>query len=140
MVTEDGKIGILIVEDRPVARKLLEDEIKEADDLRIVGTARNGEEAVAFVRESPPDVVVMDIVMPKMDGLEATHEIRRFSDVPIIILTGSHQDADTMRHLARKRGADAFFLKPSGPVSVDLYKIKDELLAEVRNLAAKKTA
>lgn len=128
-------IDILIVEDRPIARKLLGDEIATAEDLRIIGEARNGAEGVRMVREKTPDVVIMDVVMPEMDGLEATAEIRKFSEVPIILLTGSHQNADTLRFLAKRRGANSFFLKPSGPVSADLYRIRDELLTEVRRLA-----
>lgn len=129
-------IDILIVEDRPLARRLLERELAHAPDLRICGEARDGKEGVEKVKSLDPDVVIMDVVMPRMDGLEATAEIRTFSKVPIIILTGSHQDADTLRHVAKRRGANAFFLKPSGPVSGDIYKIAEELVAEVRRLAA----
>lgn len=127
-------IRILIVEDRPVARKLLESEIASVADLSICGEARDGREAVQKVKELEPDVVIMDVVMPRMDGLEATAEIRTFSKVPIIILTGSHQDSETLRYLAKRRGADGFLLKPSGPVSADLYKIQEQLVAEVRRL------
>ncbi|MBW3582881.1 MAG: response regulator [Euryarchaeota archaeon] len=133
-------IAVLIVEDRPVARKVLETELGEADDLRVAGFAKNGREAIERVKELSPDVVIMDIVMPEMDGLTALAEIRKFSDVPVIMLSGSHENAETLQHLAKKRGADAFFLKPSGPVSVDLYRIKDELVATIRDVVARERA
>lgn len=128
-----GGVRVLIVEDRPVARKLLADELTSAG-FRIGPIARNGDEAIRLVREDPPDVVIMDLVMPSKDGIETITEIRSFSDVPIVLLTGATIASKTLEHIARRKGADAFIRKPSGPVSLDLYRITDRLVAEIRRL------
>lgn len=129
-------VRVLVVEDRPMARMLLEKELASAGDLELVGAAKNGREAVERVRSDPPDVVVMDLEMPEMDGIRATHEIRKFSNVPIIILTGTQMDRDTIRGLAERRGADLVLFKPSGTVSADVYKVTDELVAAIRRFSA----
>lgn len=129
-------IRILLVEDRPLARKLLEAEFATVTDMEIVAEARNGREAIEKVRADPPDVVIMDIVMPEMDGIKALVAIREFSDVPVIMFSGSKENAESLRHIALRRGADAFILKPSGSVSADLYKVRDELIETIRALVA----
>ncbi len=128
-------IRVLIVEDRPVARKLLEAELVQAHGIEIAGIARDGEEAIEQVQEIDPDIVLMDVVMPGMDGIEALTRIREFSDVPVILLTGAKVATESLEHVARKKGADGFFIKPSGSVSVDLYSISEPLIAEIRKLA-----
>lgn len=130
-----GRIRVLVVEDRPVARKLLIDELAEALDIDVVGEARNGQQAVDLARETDPDIILMDLVMPGKDGLATTQEIRGFSDVPVILLTGASIDLESLQYVAKKQGVDAFFQKPSGSVSVDLYAIRDELVAKIRELA-----
>ena len=119
-----------------MARKLLEDELVKAGGVTVVGVAKDGEEGLALVREADPDVVLMDVVMPGMDGIEALDRIRAFSDVPVILLTGAAIATESLEHIAKRKGADAFFLKPSGSVSVDLYAIANKLVAEIKRLAA----
>lgn len=132
------QVRLVIAEDRPVARKLIIDELSGIPGFEIVGTAQDGRQAVDLVRVLQPDVVLLDLVMPELDGIEAMERIRAFSDVGIILLTGSRFDTDTLERAARKKGADGFFLKPSGSVSVDLYRIRDGLVAEIRRLAQRK--
>lgn len=127
-------VRVLIVEDRPVARKLLEDELVDGG-LQVVAVARDGDEAIELVGRLDPDVVLMDVVMPGKDGIQTLSEIRRFSDVPVILLTGAQVAVESLEHVARRRGADAFFLKPSGPVCLDLHTIRGDLVAEIRRLA-----
>lgn len=135
--TSEGRpIRVLIVEDRPIARKLLQDELAEEGNMEVVGQARNGVEAVQAVKDLEPDVVIMDVVMPQLDGIGATRQIRQFSKVPIIILSGSHQDADTLRMMATKSGANDFILKPSGPVSVDLFSIRGRIIEAIHTAVA----
>ena len=81
----DSKQKILVVDDEASIRRILETRLKMAG-YNVV-TAEDGEEAVELFNKTNPDIVILDVMMPKMDGYGVTREIRRVSDVPIIILT-----------------------------------------------------
>ena len=81
----DSKQRILVVDDEASIRRILETRLKMAG-YNVV-TAEDGEEAVDLFNKTNPDIVILDVMMPKMDGYGVTREIRRVSDVPIIILT-----------------------------------------------------
>src|SRR3990170_8219626 len=82
-------INVLIVEDSPVVREFLVHVLGSDPGIRVIGTAHDGEEALDAVRHHRPDVITMDIHMPRMDGLEATRRIMETDPVPIIIVSGS---------------------------------------------------
>ncbi|AFM22791.1 chemotaxis-specific protein-glutamate methyltransferase CheB [Desulfomonile tiedjei] len=82
-------IKVLVVEDSPVALELLKHILSSDPEITVVGTATNGLEAVEFVQRERPDVVTMDIIMPKMDGFEATRQIMGTCPVPIVIVSAS---------------------------------------------------
>lgn len=79
-------------------------------------TARNGEEALEKFRETAPDLILLDVLMPKKDGFEVCSEIRRTSDVPIIMITARGEDAD--RIMGLDIGADDYIVKPFSPGEV----------------------
>jgi DNA-binding response OmpR family regulator len=86
------------------------------DDLRSAGfsvTAAHGEDALASARARPPDVVVLDLSVPGLDGWDVTHELRRASQVPIIMLTARGEETD--RVLGLELGADDYLVKPFSP-------------------------
>jgi two-component system chemotaxis response regulator CheB len=82
-------IKVLVVEDSPVALELLKHILSSDPEITVVGTATNGLEAVEFVKRERPDVITMDIIMPKMDGFEATRQIMGTHPVPIVIVSAS---------------------------------------------------
>jgi len=123
---------VLIVDDSAFMRRLISDLIREDPQFEVVGTARNGKEALDKMALLEPDVVTLDVEMPEMDGLEALKEIMRTRPVPVIILSG--RPDDTIHSL--ELGAVDFILKPSGPISLDLHVIKEELLSKLRLAAA----
>ncbi|MCI0447240.1 response regulator, partial [bacterium] len=84
-------IKVLIVEDSAVSRELLVHILDSDPEIQIVGIARDGEEAVEAVNQKKPDVVTMDIHLPKMNGLEATHRIMETTPTPIVIVSGSRE-------------------------------------------------
>lgn len=103
-------VRVLIVDDQPAFREVLKAILSEDRRLVIVGQAANGEQALAAVRELQPDLVLMDITMPVMDGLAACRELRRMNlPVPVLILTGSEAEID--RDRAAAAGANAFLTK-----------------------------
>jgi two-component system chemotaxis response regulator CheB len=82
-------IRVVVVDDSTTARELLVALLQTAEGIQVVGGAANGQEAVRLVKRLQPDVVTMDVVMPKMDGLEATRQIMREAPTPIVIVTAT---------------------------------------------------
>ncbi|PRY15901.1 response regulator [Kineococcus rhizosphaerae] len=101
---------VLVVDDHPVVRGGLEGLLRAAGDLEVVGTAGDGHEAVELVGRLHPDVVLMDLRMPGMDGATATGRIRReHPSVHVLVLTTYETDADIVR--AVEAGATGYLLK-----------------------------
>ena len=119
-------IRILCVDDHPVVRDGLMAVIATQPDMSVVGEAGEGRAALAKYREHKPDVVVMDLRMPGMGGVEATVQIRReFRGARIIVLTTYEGDEDI--HRALEAGAQAYLLKDS---------VRKELLHTIREVHA----
>lgn len=108
-----GPIRVLVVEDSPTARELLVALFNQSGDIHVVGTAVNGEEAVQRTIQLRPDVVTMDIHMPRMDGLEATRQIMQVAPVPIVMVTTSTSRPDMdITFEAMRAGALTLVKKP----------------------------
>jgi len=108
-------INVLVVEDSPVVREFLIHVLSSDPGIRVVGTAHDGEEALDAVRRYRPDVITMDIHMPKMDGLEATRRIMETDPKPIVIVSGSTDPHETaMMFRAMEAGALAVLMRPNG--------------------------
>ena len=103
-------IRVLIVDDHAMVRQGIATFIETQDDIQLIGEAANGHEAIARVVERVPDVVLMDLQMPKMDGIAATREIKaRYPDVKILALTSFVND--TQITPALQAGASGYLLK-----------------------------
>jgi DNA-binding NarL/FixJ family response regulator len=104
------KIRVLIADDHRLFAEALEAFLSNDERIEIVGMARDGEEAVRLARAKSPDVILMDIAMPKVDGVEATKQIRSNGGRPcVLMLTGSNSTGDVAR--AREAGASAYVTK-----------------------------
>ncbi|HEV2797098.1 MAG TPA: response regulator transcription factor [Nocardioides sp.] len=114
MATVDGVIRVLLVDDDPLVRSALALMLGGQSDIDVVGEARNGQDGVALVGELDPDVVLMDIRMPVMDGLEATQVLHQQPSPPaVVVLTTFDADDHVVRAVAA--GADGFLLKDTPP-------------------------
>ena len=111
----DSKQRILVVDDEASIRRILETRLKMAG-YNVV-TAEDGEEAVDLFNKTNPDIVILDVMMPKMDGYGVTREIRRVSDVPIIILTALGDVSERITGL--ELGADDYVIKPFSPKELE---------------------
>jgi DNA-binding response OmpR family regulator len=118
---QDGQVPktVLVVDDEPKIVEVVGDYLRNAGFS--VTTAADGEGAVALARARPPDLVVLDLGLPGLDGLDVARELRRASQVPIIMLTARREETD--RVLGLELGADDYLVKPFSP---------RELLARVR--------
>ena len=110
-------IRLLLVDDDPLVRAGLSLMIGGADGIEIVGEAADGSDVEALVDRSRPDVVLMDIRMPSMDGLTATERLRARPDAPqVVLLTTFHADDQVLRAL--RAGAAGFVLKDTPPAEI----------------------
>jgi DNA-binding NarL/FixJ family response regulator len=128
---KSSSIRLLIADDQALVRSGLRMLVDSADDIDIVGEAATGTEAVSLARELVPDVILMDIRMPEMDGVEATRLIGAepsLADTRVLILTTF--DLDEYVFSALRAGASGFVLKDSDP---------DDLLEAVRVVAGGET-
>lgn len=122
-------IRVLICDDQAIARHGLQMILASAPDIEVVGQAEDGQEAVDLISRWTPDVVLMDLKMPRMNGVEATRQIRRgFPDVQVLVLTT--YDADEWVFDAIRAGAKGYVLKDLPP---------EQLLDAIRNVAQGKT-
>ncbi len=115
-----AKKNILIVDDSFVMRALLRGIVTSDPDLAVVGEATNGLEALQNIKELKPDLVLLDIAMPHMDGIECLKRLRLMSRVPVIIVSSVAQAGSPQALEARKFGAAEVIAKPSGAMSLDL--------------------
>ena len=115
-----SKKKILIVDDSFVMRALLRGIVTSDPDLEVAGEATNGLEALQQIREISPDLVLLDIEMPHMDGIECLKRLRLLSKVPVIIVSSVAQAGSPQALDARKFGAADVIAKPSGAMSLDL--------------------
>ncbi len=118
-----GPIKVLLVEDHQIVRQGLRKLLEGESDIEVVGEAVSGRQAVERVRELRPDVVVMDIAMPLLNGLEATSQIRLASPETRVLILSAHSD-DAYIERAMALGAAGFLIKQSS-VHVLKHAIRD---------------
>jgi DNA-binding NarL/FixJ family response regulator len=110
----EGTIRVVVVDDQRLFTKGLSGLVDMLEGVKVVGVAYDGEEAVALCRQTEPDVVLMDISMPKMDGISATREIRSLlPQTAVIILTAHEEDEQVFEGM--KAGAQGYLLKDAEP-------------------------
>jgi len=127
---EKPPIRVLIADDSALMRTLLSEFLNADLDIDVVGTARDGHEATTLVADLHPDVLIMDVEMPRLSGLDALRRIMAKHPLPVIIVSGLNSREFVAE--AFQLGAVEVVCKPSGTISVDIYKIQDELTAKVK--------
>ena len=126
MSTESRLIRVLLVDDHSIVREGLQSMLKDSEEFEVVGQARDGVEAVSAASELSPDVIVMDVIMPGKDGVEACREIMKsLPDTRVIMLTASTEEEAVIEAVAA--GATGYLQKVSG---------MDRLLGTLKLVAA----
>jgi len=129
------RIRVLIVEDSPTVRQLLERILNSDPELQVIGHATDGDEAVEQVRQQRPDIVTMDLHMPRMNGIEAVRIIMETAPTPIVVVSGQLAPADLDQTFhALTAGALAVVEKPSGLGGDLAFRLVQtvKLMAEVK--------
>jgi two-component system chemotaxis response regulator CheB len=127
---------VLVVDDSAFMRKLITEIVDASDEFRVVGTARNGFDALTQIHALDPAIVTLDLEMPELDGFQALGYIMSETPRPVVILSAAssgHGDDITLRAL--ELGAVEFVRKPSGPISLDLPVVREPLLRALRAAA-----
>jgi two-component system chemotaxis response regulator CheB len=129
-------IRVLVAEDSPTARALIVSMLSAEADIRIIGEANTGLEAVAMAERLGPDLVTMDVHMPEMDGLEATKQIMVRAPCPIIIVSSAARSDEVALSLeATRAGALMVLPKPDGPSSPGFASDSRQLVSMVRAMS-----
>jgi two-component system, chemotaxis family, protein-glutamate methylesterase/glutaminase len=127
-------IKTVIVDDSAFARKVVKQMLSGSPHIDVVGSARNGEDALQMVAELNPDVVTCDLIMPELDGVGFVRKQMARKPVPILILTASPQDAALVLD-ALEAGAVDFIQKPTSLATDDLLFMREELIQKVKDAA-----
>mgnify|MGYP006278813333 CR=1 FL=1 len=127
-------IKLFLVDDSTFARVVLAKHLNRIKDFEVIGQARDGEEAVELIPQLKPDVVIMDVVMPRMNGLEALTELMRVYPVPVIMLSSLTKEGADETIQALTLGAIDFHAKPS--TKANIAQVVGEMEPKIRQAAA----
>ncbi|MUV39941.1 Protein-glutamate methylesterase [Lentibacillus sp. JNUCC-1] len=122
-------IRVLVVDDSAFMRKLITDILTEDARIEVIGTARNGKDALRKIKAFTPDVITLDVEMPVMDGIQTLQHIMSEHPLPVVMLSSDDHAQKTVQ--AMTKGAVDFIKKPSGAISLNLAEIKQEIVDRV---------
>ncbi|MGH4141121.1 protein-glutamate methylesterase/protein-glutamine glutaminase [Clostridium sp.] len=127
------KIKVIVVDDSALMRKIVSDMINSEAEMEVIDTARNGEELLAKIRYKIPDVITLDVEMPKMDGIVTLKQMKKNNiKIPVIMLSSVSKTGTELTMDCLELGAFDFIAKPSGAISLDINKVKEELVEKIK--------
>jgi len=129
------KIKVLIVDDATFMVKAIREILESDDEIEVVGTAKNGLEALKLIKELRPDVITLDVDMPVMDGLKTVRHIMIESQVPVVMLSSLSEHGD-ITFEAIRLGVVDFLPKPSGAISQDIHDVRQQVIDRVKIAAS----
>ena len=127
-------IRIVLVDDSTFARVVLAKHLNSVEDLEVVGQARNGQQALEVIPELDPDVVILDVIMPRLDGLQTLEKIMESDPRPVIMLSSLTREGADETIQALTLGAIDFIPKPS--TKANIAEVMEELIPKIRGAAA----
>lgn len=124
---------VLVVDDSAFMRKLVSEMVDGSGEFRVIGTARNGLEALKKIHTLDPEIVTLDIEMPELDGIGALGYIMSETPRPVVMLSGAASESGRDPAIrALELGAVDFVKKPGGPISLDIERVRDRLIDALR--------
>lgn len=125
-------IRVLIADDSAFMRKIISDLINSDSELEVISAARNGREALELIEKLNPDVITLDLEMPKLNGLETLKKIMRTSPKPVVMISHLTQEGAITTLNCLDAGAMDFIPKPSGSISLDFGKMAADLTQKIK--------
>jgi two-component system chemotaxis response regulator CheB len=135
----NAKIRVAIIDDSAFMRKSLTLMLQSDEHIEIIGTARDGEDGYNLVKTKRPDVVTLDIEMPRMDGLTALEKIMKDCPTPVLMVSSLTVEGAEATLKALELGAVDFIPKGMSYVNMDIVKIKEDLVSKVKAIAKKQS-
>src|SRR5690349_8013213 len=135
-----SKIRVLIVDDSLIVRRVVTEELSTQSDIEVVGAAANGRIAIEKAKQLHPDLIILDIEMPEMDGLTALTHLRQIQpDTPVVMFSSLTELGAAATLVALSRGAADFFAKPGGAGGLEASRkvIQAELIPAIRALGTR---
>ena len=127
------KVKVIVVDDSALMRKIISDMINDQAEMEVIDTAKNGEELLIKISRLMPDVITLDIEMPKMDGKETLKELKKINiNIPVIMLSSISKSGTESTMECLELGAFDFIAKPSGAISLDIDKVRNELVQKIK--------
>ena len=125
-------VSVLIADDSALMRREIRRILESDPGIKVLGTARNGKDAIEMIKELNPDVVTLDINMPVMDGMTALAHIMMECPRPVIMLSSLTQEGALTTYEALELGAVDYIAKPGGTVSVNIEQLAHEMIAKIK--------
>lgn len=127
------KIKVIVVDDSALMRKIVSDIINSNSDMEVINTSRNGEDLLNKINIQKPDVITLDVEMPKMDGITTLEKIKEENyNIPVIMLSSISKRGTVLTMECLEKGAFDFIPKPSGAISLDIEKVGEELITKIK--------
>ncbi|MDW8002872.1 MAG: chemotaxis response regulator protein-glutamate methylesterase [Deltaproteobacteria bacterium] len=133
-------IRVLIVDDSAVMRRLITKMLENDESIKVVGAASDGLEAIELVEKLKPDVVTLDVEMPRMNGIEALKRIMENNPVPVIMFSALTREGAEITMKALELGAVDFITKDFSNISMSLQSKENELIAKIKSVAKNRAA
>ncbi len=133
-----SKLRVLVVDDSALMRKLIPQILARDSEMEVVGTAIDGSFALKKIQDLKPDVVTLDLDMPRMDGMETLRQIMRHSRVPVIVVSAFSTEGASATFKALALGAFDFVAKPQDAASAHMDEIATDLIAKIKGAAKAK--
>ena len=128
-----GKIKVLVVDDSPSVRRIITGILNADPDIHVIGVAQDGVEGIKLIKALNPDVVTLDIVMPRLTGIGVIDWVMKTNPVRILVISSITRENAQTTLVALEKGAVDFITKPS---ATNIDAIRDEILAKVKAIAA----
>jgi len=135
---DSNVISVVVVDDSAFMRKALASMLEKDPEIKVVATARDGQEGLDLIRKHNPDVITLDIEMPRMDGLTALKHIMMEMPKPVLMVSSLTTEGAEATLKAMELGAVDFIPKQLSKVSLDIVRIEEDLQAKVKQIARRK--
>lgn len=128
-----NKIKVIVVDDSALMRKIISDIINKDSNMEVITTCRNGEDLLNKLQKEKPDVITLDVEMPKMDGITTLKNLKRNGyNIPVIVLSSISKRGTDLTFECLESGAFDFIPKPSGAISLDIEKVGKEIKEKIQ--------